>query len=308
MELSEVVLAFVQIAGLSFVVASMLAMGLTLTVPLIMASISNVKLMVLALVANFIIVPVLAYGASGFLISADHPGLQTGLILIGAAAGAPFLPKLVQTARGTLALGVGLMVVLMLVTIVYLPIALPFLLPGDVEVDSREIAKSLILLMLLPLGVGLFIRTRYEQLATDLRPIADRVSSVAIAFLMVALLVVNLDEIISTVGTGGIAAALIVLVGAFVAGFALAGGPEEQRSVLALGTAQRNLSAAIVVAAQNFGDDPEVITMVTVVAVLGLVVLFAAAGELGKRAVTRNPSLAAGPGVAAQPAEPTVEA
>ena len=308
MELSEVVLALTQIAGLSFVVASMLAMGLTLTVPMIMASISNVKLMVLALVANFIIVPALAYGAAGLLISADHPGLQTGLILVGAAAGAPFLPKLVQTARGTLALGVGLMVVLMLVTIVYLPIALPFLLPGDVEVDSREIAKSLILLMLLPLGVGLFIRTRYEQLATDLRPIADHVSSVAIAFLMVALLVVNLDEIINTVGTGGIAAALIVLVGAFVAGFALAGGPEEQRSVLALGTAQRNLSAAIVVAAQNFGDDPEVITMVTVVAVLGLVVLFAAAGELGKRAVTRNPSLAAGPAVAAPTAEPAVEA
>ena len=242
MELSEVVLGLTQIAGLSFVVASMLAMGLTLTVPMIVASISNVKLMVLALVANFIIVPALAYGASGFLISADHPGLQTGLILVGAAAGAPFLPKLVQTARGTLALGVGLMVVLMLVTIVYLPIALPFLLPGDVEVDSREIAKSLILLMLVPLGIGLFIRTRYEQLATDLRPIADHVSSVAIAFLMVALLVVNFDEIINTIGTGGIAAALIVLVGAFVAGFALAGGPEEQRSVLALGTAQRNLS------------------------------------------------------------------
>ncbi len=286
----------------------MLAMGLTLTVPMIMASISNVKLMVLALVANFIIVPALAYGAAGLLISADHPGLQTGLILVGAAAGAPFLPKLVQTAKGTLALGVGLMVVLMLVTIVYLPIALPFLLPGDVEVDSREIAQSLIVLMLVPLAVGLFIRSRYEQLAADIRPIANQVSSVAIVFLMVALLVVNFDQIINTIGTGGIAAALIVLVGAFVAGFALAGGPEEQRSVLALGTAQRNLSAAIVVAAQNFGDDPEVITMVMVVAVLGLIVLFAAAGELGKRAVTRNPSLAAGPDVAAPTAEPAAGA
>ena len=308
MELSEVVLALTQIAGLSFVVASMLAMGLTLTVPMIMASISNVKLMVLALVANFIIVPALAYGAAGLLISDDHAGLQTGLILVGAAAGAPFLPKLVQTAKGTLALGVGLMVVLMLVTIVYLPIALPFLLPGDVEVDSREIAQSLIVLMLVPLAVGLFIRSRYEQLAADIRPIANQVSSVAIVFLMVALLVVNFDQIIDTIGTGGIAAALIVLVGAFVAGFALAGGPEEQRSVLALGTAQRNLSAAIVVAAQNFGDDPEVITMVMVVAVLGLIVLFAAAGEFGKRAVTRNPSLAAGPDGAAPTAEPAAGA
>ena len=57
------------------------------------------------------------------------------MILVGAAAGAPFLPKLVQTARGPLALGVGLMVALMLVTIVYLPLVLPLLLPGSVEVD-----------------------------------------------------------------------------------------------------------------------------------------------------------------------------
>ena len=69
-----------------------------------------------------------------------------------------------------------------------------------------------------------------------------------------------------------------------------AGSPEEQRSVLGLGTAQRNLSAAIVVAAQNFGDDPEVITMVMVVDVLGLVLLFAAAGELGKRSLARSPA------------------
>jgi hypothetical protein len=45
----------------------------------------------------------------------------------------------------------------------------------------------------------------------------------AVAFLMVTLLVVNFDEIIDTVGTGGILAALIVLVGGFVAGFLVGG-------------------------------------------------------------------------------------
>ena len=107
---------------------------------------------------------------------------------------------------------------------------------------------------------------------------------------MVTLLVVNFDEIIDTVGTGGILAALLVLVGGFTAGFLVGGGPEEQRAVLGLGSAQRNISAAVVVAAQNFGDDPEVITMVMVVTVLGLVLLFAAAGELGRRSLARSPA------------------
>lgn len=303
MELSSVILVLAQVAGVLFVLASMLAMGLALTVPVILKSVSNVRLMVLALVVNFVVVPALAYGAAELLISDSHPGLKTGLILIGAAAGAPFLPKLVQTAHGALALGVGLMVVLMLVTIVYLPVVLPLLLPGDVEVDSWQIAKSLIFLMLLPLGVGLFIRTRYQELATRFQPVATQISTVAIAFLMVALLVVNFEEIIDTIGTGGILAALIVLVGAFVAGFLVAGRPEEHRSVLGLGSAQRNLSAAIVVAAQNFGDDAEVITMVMVVGVLGLVILFAAAGELGKRSLARNPTVADEPGDATTTAE-----
>lgn len=288
MELSNVVIVLAQVAGLLFVIASMLAMGLALTIPNILASVSNVRLMLLALAVNFVVVPALAYGAAELLVSDEHPGLQTGLILVGAAAGAPFLPKLVETARGPLELGVGLMVALMLVTIVYLPLVLPLLLPGEVKVDSWQIAKSLVFLMLLPLGVGLFIRARYRELATRFQPVATQVSTMAVAFLMVALLVVNFGQIIDTIGTGGVIAALIVLVGAFAAGFLVGGRPEERRSVLGLGTAQRNLSAAIVVAAQNFADDPEVITMVMVVGVLGLLMLFAAAGELGRRSQARS--------------------
>jgi hypothetical protein len=44
------------------------------------------------------------------------------------------------------------------------------------------------------------------------------------------------------------------------------------------------------VAAQNLRGDPEVITMVMVISMIGLIVLFAAAGELGKRSLQQNPA------------------
>ena len=51
------------------------------------------------------------------------------------------------------------------------------------------------------------------------------------------------------------------------------GGPDvENRRVLALGTAQRNIAAALVVAGQSFSD-PKVVVMVVVVAIVGLLVL-----------------------------------
>jgi len=50
---------------------------------------------------------------------------------------------------------------------------------------------------------------------------------------------------------------------------------------MGLGSGQRNIAAAFVVAGQNF--DSDVITYLMVVAIIGFVILFPAAGELGKR-------------------------
>jgi len=55
---------------------------------------------------------------------------------------APALAKLVQTAKGNVAMSVGVMVLLMVVTIVYMPIVLPLVLP-NVEVDAWAIAQPL---------------------------------------------------------------------------------------------------------------------------------------------------------------------
>ncbi len=52
--------------------------------------------------------------------------------------------------------------------------------------------------------------------------------------------------------------------------------------MLGLGTGQRNLSAALVVAAQNFSDDPDVLAFIIVAALIGLLMLMLIAGERGR--------------------------
>ena len=71
---------------------------------------------------------------------------------------------------------------------------------------------------------------------------------------------------------------------AFVVGYFLGGKDGGTKSVLGLGTAQRNLSAALVVAGQNFADDPNVLSMILVAGLVGLVLLMFIGGELGRRA------------------------
>jgi BASS family bile acid:Na+ symporter len=279
-QLDPFLIAIGTLGVLVFTVTSMLGMGLSLTIPQIMAPLRNTRLVVLSLVANFVIVPILALLIVRIIFLSQ--GLQIGLILVGLAAGAPFLPKLVQVAKGDMAFTAGLMVLLMVATIVYLPIILPFVLAG-VQVSPWDIAKSLILLILIPLAIALFIRARYEEMATGLIHIMTMATNLSIVVLFIGYFVAYFSEIISIIGTGGIVAAIILVVGAIIVGYLLGGKSMDAKKVLALGTGQRNLSAAYVVATSNFADNPDVLIEILVVSLTGFVILMLIAGELGKR-------------------------
>ena len=259
----------VTIAMLSFVVSSMLAMGAALTVSQIFDPLRNVRLVVLALVANFVLMPLGAFALAKVL-WLDEP-LGVGLLLLGCAAGAPFLPKLAQLAKGNLPFGVGAMVLLMVITVAYLPIVLPLLLPG-VTVNPVKIAQSLVLLMLLPLAIGLFVKARYDATAARVKPPLDWLSNVSLILLIVLITVVNFDKVLQVFGTRGILAGLLFIALGFCIGWMLGGPGNDTRPVLALATAQRNIAAALVVGSQSFSD-PKVVVMVIVVAIVGLIIL-----------------------------------
>ena len=283
--MTEIFQAVVPIAMLAFVVSSMLGMGLGLSVGEIFAPLRNARLVAVALAANFIVLPVGAIGL-GRVVGLDEP-FAIGLLLLASAAGAPFVPKLAQLARGNVAFGVGVMVLLMVVTVGYLPLALPVLLPGA-TVDPLKIARSLLLLMLLPLAIGLAGRAKLPALAGRIKPVLDRVSSLSLTVLMVAITGANLRNVLSVFGTGGILAGLLLIALGFAAGWLLGGPGRDTRSVLALGTAQRNIAAALVVGS-GFAN-PKVVVMVVVVAIVGLFILMPTARLLSRSASAASPS------------------
>lgn len=276
----EILTVIVKVAALVFVVSSMLAMGFSLTVPQIISPLKNIRLVLLALAVNFVAVPFVAWAIQAVM-DLDQD-IYTGLLLMATAAGAPFLPKLAQVAKGNAAFSVGLMVLLMVVTVVYMPIVLPQLLSG-VSINAWDIAKSLIFLMLLPLAIALFVKARWSEIADGLHPLMAQASSLGILVLIVGGIILQWDNIVSLIGTGGLIAIVIFLLVALVLGYLVGGSDAGTRSVMGLGTAQRNLSAAMVVAAQNFSDKPNVLVTVIVAGIIGLLLLMPIAGELGKR-------------------------
>jgi predicted Na+-dependent transporter len=276
--LSGTLEAIVTVGMLVFIVAGMAAMGLGLTVTRIVEPLRAPRMVIGLLVANFVVVPAAAVLA-GRLLPMEEPAANA-IILIGCAAGAPFLPKLAQLAKGDPGLSVGAMVLLMVVTIAYAPIVVPLVIEGA-SVDPFEIAQSLVVLMLIPLGIGLFVRARYPELADDWVGHMSQVSSMGLLIGIGGSILMSWRNILGSIGSWIFIGAAIVLIVGLVAGWLVAlGRSPRDRSVAALATAQRNIAAAIVIAV-SIGGDTLVYTLVGALVVP--VVLIVLAGELGKR-------------------------
>jgi predicted Na+-dependent transporter len=287
MDVQQFFATLMNLSTLVFVVTSMLVMGLSLTMANILAPLRNSRLVMAVLAANFILAPALAYGIGRLLPLSD--GLRFGLILVSTAAGAPFLPRLAQLAKGDVAFAVGLMTLLVVTTIFYMPIMLPLLLRG-VTVNPWQIARTLILLIFLPLTLGLLINSRYEQTAAAWVPYLAKASNIALVSLLASGLIAYLSAIIRIIGATGILAALLFLLSCFSAGTLLGGRYYPIRTVLGLGTAQRNLAAALAVATANFSQDPAVIVMILVLGLVDLSVLLFIANVLGRRCYDPQPA------------------
>ena len=140
----------------------------------------------------------------------------------------------------------GLMLLLMVVTIFYLPLVLPLLLPGA-QISSWEIVKSLIILMLIPLILALSVRAFMEKIAKFLQNIFNKLTDIALLLLVVSLVILNVKHLITMFGMPSIAI-LIMLVGTMAIGYFLGGKNKDTRVVSALGTGLRNISAGILIA------------------------------------------------------------
>jgi bile acid:Na+ symporter, BASS family len=265
----EILSKIVPIAMLAFVVSSMLSMGLSLTVQQIFGPLRNYRLITLALLANFVLMPLAAFGIAR-LLRLDEP-LGIALLLLGTASGAPFLPLLARISKGNLAFSVGLMVLLMVVTVGYMPLVLPLVLEG-VSVDPLKIGRSLVFLMMLPLAIGLLVKARASGLAAKVQPSLGRLSIISLVLLIALLLITNMQNVLSLYGTRGVLASILFIAAGSGFGWVLGGPQSDTRGVMSLGTAQRNIAAALVVGGQNFSD-PRVIVMVVVVAIVGLLLL-----------------------------------
>jgi bile acid:Na+ symporter, BASS family len=269
-----------RIALLTFLVSSMLSAGTSLKPRAIFEPLRDKRLVLVALVLNFAVAPALAVVLT-LAIPLERP-YAVGLLLLGGAAGAPFLPKLAEGAQGDLGFAVALMTLLTVGTTFFMPFALPLMVSG-LQTSPWGIARPLVALILTPLALGIVWRSQAPASSAVCQPILAKIASLS-ALLLIALLVgLYFWDLLDLLGSGALAVAAIFIGTLFAAGYVLGGPRQPIRGVFGLGTAARNVGAALVPASQSFSD-PKIIIMLVASTIVMLIVLLPTTRWLRRKA------------------------
>ncbi len=261
----------------TLVAGSMVTMGLGLAISQIIQPIKNVRMVVLSLLANFLIVPLFTYALVSLLPVSE--GVRIGLILLALGSGAPFIPIVVKTAKGHLASAIALMLLLLVVTILLLPVAVPMIFSGT-ELSSLTIARSLILTMVIPLLIALGVRAWLPDVAARIQPLSQWVTNIAALILIVAALFLYTETIISNINV--LPVILLFFLGSMTIGYFAGGKDKKIRIVLSVGTSLRNPAVAFLVASDNFSSEPMASVIPLLFVIIGLSISFPLARRVGK--------------------------
>jgi BASS family bile acid:Na+ symporter len=258
-----------------FIAGVLFAAGLEVTFDQVLTPLKNRALVSRALLANVVLAPLIVYGMSVFF-PLERP-FMIGVLLYGFAAGAPYTPKLVAVAAGDVPNSIGLTMLLTILTILYMPMILPFLVPGT-EIGIWEIAKPLLLQMFVPLVIGLSIRHFSEKTAAKAHKPANVIVNLSLLVFLVLAVMLHHEDLGATFGTGAVTSAIVLTLVTFVLGYLLGTDGKKGKATLGLVTTARNIGAAATIATANFGDEPKVLFTIAIC----MFVVFALAFPMAK--------------------------
>lgn len=174
----------------------MLGMGLTLTFKDFAEVTKNPKAAIIGVVAQFVVMPSVAF----FLAKAFQlpPDLAIGVILVGSCPGGTSSNVMTYLAKGNTALSVACTTVSTLLAPILTP-AIFYLFASEwLEIDASAMFISVLQMVLLPIFIGVIIRSIFKQKIEQFSQTMPLISVVAIVLIVTAVVAVSKDRIIES--------------------------------------------------------------------------------------------------------------
>ena len=268
------------------IIATVLSLGMSFTLKQVLAPLSRWVLVVLMVVLNCVVIPAAAWGiAKAFGLSAASVSGLT-LAAIG-AAGAAGLKATQLSKKADLALAVSVVIVLQLVNLAAVPLWAGQVVSGA-SISAATILKNLLALVLLPLVVGLVVRSRYAENAAKWRPELVKIANLALGLALIAGLAVNWSTIVSLFGSLMLLASLVIAVLALVLGLLVGGSDPGVRTTTGLVSGLRFSSLGLIIIGTQLNGNPDYLGPAIVFALVDMVVCMFVAVEIGRKAAVMS--------------------
>lgn len=247
--------SLIRIAILASMVLLVMALGMRSTIAEASYLFRKPALLIRSLIAMNVLLPLLVIG---LVVSFDlRPAVKIALVALAVSPVPPFLPgkqlKLSESSDFT----VGLFFATALLSIVLVPVTMAIveaLGAGGHHVTAASVLRIVATTILVPLLLGVFIRSLWPGLATRVHPTLNRIAMVLLVLALIPVLFAQWPAVRSLIGDGTLLAIVAATVLGLVVGHLLGGPRPEDRSVLALATASRHPAVAMAIASASFPD------------------------------------------------------
>jgi BASS family bile acid:Na+ symporter len=241
--MSDILIILLKISLVIFMAGNLLDMGLRLNPQDALRGLRNVRFVVLTLLWGCGLCPALAYLITLVIPLESHYAI--GLILLGMTPCAPFLPAIVNKAKGDLGFTAAFMLLTAVAMVIFMPFGVPLMAKG-LTVSAWTIAKPLLMVILLPLAVGMAILRASTAVASRIQPFVKKATGISTIAMGVLCAIVYGKELIGVRGSFAVISQLIFFLIVspltYWCGFGL---QHEQKIVLCAGMSTRNVGAAL---------------------------------------------------------------
>lgn len=261
-----------------FMVGNVMEVGLKVKLNEVGRALRDGRFVGMSLLWGFLLCPGFALLLTKIMPMAEPYAL--GLLFLGMAPGAPFLPAMAQKAKGDPAYVAAFMILTAVGTVIYMPLAVPVMVKGF-SADSWTIAKPLLFFIAAPLLLGISIRLAVEAFAERTHPIVKKITGIDTLIMLVLVVIIYGKDFVSAVGSFAIGAQILFCAIVTMASYSFGlGMPPAQKSVLALGVCMRNIGAAMAPLISAPGTDQRAIAMCALAVPITLICAAIAASRL----------------------------
>ena len=238
----------------------MFTLGIGLTVENFKNIITQPKALILGLVNQMLLLPLIAFFI--LLIIKLPSEMAVGMMILACCPGGVTSNMLTKLAKGDTALSISFTAIVSIITVITLPIivsfSMQFFLGSNApSINILSLGMTMFCITTIPVGIGLFINTKYHDFSVSFSIIANKISTILFVIIIAGALTSEWEAFINNLNLLGPAIIALIFLMLFIgyASASLFNLNKEKSITIAIESGIQNATVGITIGNLIFNQD-----------------------------------------------------